>query len=193
MKWPAGEPQGVIRIGRTESASRPRSLGLSVIALSDVAALSASPTERGGSVLRRGPTRPFYRTSERAAVAPRTARVTARPVARRSCPACVPLCRATWCPRGRPSVSHAGRGCAGPMERRRPPDARRRPRDRITPRSTRRARPAGRCPALRPIGRWLAPPRGARQLVAEAGGTSRLGIPWAHVSVAGAPAGERSR
>ena len=51
----------VIRIGRTERASRPRSLERFVVALSEMAALSASPTERGGSLLRRGPTRPFYK------------------------------------------------------------------------------------------------------------------------------------
>ena len=164
-----------------------------VVALSEVAALSASPTERGGSVLRRGPTRPFYRISEHAAVAPCTGRVTARPVARRSCPACVPLCRATWCPSGRPSVSHAGRECAGPMECRCPSHARRRPRDRITPRSTRRARASGRCPALRPIGR--AAGAAARRPAACGGGGRHQPphIPGAHISVAGAPAGERSR
>ena len=160
------------------SGSRPRSRELSVVALSDVAALSASPTERGGSVLRSGPTRPFYRTSARAAVAPCTARVTARPVARRSCSARVPLCQAASRPGGRPSVSPAGRGCAGPMECRRPSKARRRPRDRITPRSTRRARPAGRCPALRPIGR-SAGAAARREAACDGGGRHQPpSYPW---------------
>ena len=82
---------------------------------------------------------------------------------------------ATWCPSERPSVSHAGRRCAGPMECRCPSHARSRPRDRITPRSTRRARPAGRCPALRPIGRAAG---AAARCEAACGGGGRHQPPW---------------
>ena len=92
----ASEHESLYGLGEQRAHRGHARVNVFVVALSEVAALSASPTERGGSVRRRGPTRPFYRTSERAAVAPCTGRVTARPVARRSCPARVPRCRAAW-------------------------------------------------------------------------------------------------